>query len=151
MRRKGVFLFILFLLTAAVAGAQTAPAAQKAAPDASSIVGVWRTQADGLPFITLTVTDESGSLTGAVLFYFHRREQGQPVTSTPGQPEPLLNPRFDGQTLTFQVSHRRAHPPKSLSDPPVSFRLKLTGPNKAELVNEDEPSSVGLELLKTEY
>jgi hypothetical protein len=33
----------------------------------------------------------------------------------------------------------------------VSFRLKLTGPNKAELVNEDEPSSVGLELLKAEY
>jgi hypothetical protein len=151
MRIKSVFLFVLPLLIVATAAAQTTPTAQKSAPENSSIVGVWRAQADGLPFIALTVTDESGSLSGAVLFYFHRREQGQPITSTPGQPEPLFNPRFDGQTLTFQVSHRRAHPPKSLSDPPVSFRLKLTGPNKAELVNEDEPSSVGLELLKAEY
>jgi hypothetical protein len=150
MRIKTVFLFVLPLLIAAAAGAQTTPAAAKSAPDTAPIVGVWRAQADGLPFVTLTVTDESGTLAGAVLFYFHRREQGQPVTSTPGQPEPLFNPRFDGQTLTFQVSHRRAHPPGSLSDPPVSFRLKLTGANKGELINENEPSA-GFELLRADY
>jgi hypothetical protein len=72
MKIKTLFLFFLPLLIAAGAGAQT-PAARKAAPDTASIVGVWRAQADGLPFITLTVTDESGTLTGAVLFYFHRR------------------------------------------------------------------------------
>jgi hypothetical protein len=150
MRIKTVFLFVLPLLIAAAAGAQTTPAAAKSAPDTAPIVGVWRAQADGLPFVTLTVTDESGTLAGAVLFYFHRREQGQPVTSTPGQPEPLFNPRFDGQTLTFQVSHRRAHPPGSLSDPPVSFRLKLTGANKGELINENEPSAK-FELLRADY
>jgi hypothetical protein len=150
MRIKTVFLFVLPLLIAAAAGAQTTPAAAKSAPDTAPVVGVWRAQADGLPIVTLTVTDESGTLAGAVLFYFHRREQGQPVTSTPGQPEPLFNPRFDGQTLTFQVSHRRAHPPGSLSDPPVSFRLKLTGANKGELINENEPSAK-FELLRADY
>jgi hypothetical protein len=150
MRIKTVFLFVLPLLIAAAAGAQTTPAATKSAPDTAPVVGVWRAQADGLPIVTLTVTDESGTLAGAVLFYFHRREQGQPVTSTPGQPEPLFNPRFDGQTLTFQVSHRRAHPPGSLSDPPVSFRLKLTGANKGELINENEPSAK-FELLRADY
>jgi hypothetical protein len=151
MRIKGLFLFTLFLvIAAAAAGAQTTSATTESAPDTAHVVGVWRAQADGLPFITLTVTDEGGSLTGAVLFYLHRREQGHPVTSTPGQPEPLFNPKFDGQTLTFQVSHRRAHPPASLADAPVSFRLKLTGPNKGEFVNEDE-SSGGFELVRADY
>jgi hypothetical protein len=109
-----------------------------AALEKPSIAGVWRADADGLPFIALTVDNETGALAGAVLFYLHRNEKGQPVTSTPGIPEPLLNPIFDGTTLTFEVSHRRAHPPASLNDKPVSFRMKLTGPDSAEFVNANE-------------
>lgn len=120
------------------------------AADKASIVGVWRADMDGLPFITLTITNETGSLSGAVLFYLHRRDEGKPLISTPGIPEPLFNPKFDGKTLTFQVSHRRAHPPGSLSDAPVSFRLKLTGADKGELVNQNENSS-GLVLVRTDY
>jgi hypothetical protein len=105
------------------------------------IEGVWRADMDGLPAITLTVTTENGSLTGAVLFYLHRRDPGQAITATPGVPEPLFNLKFDGTTLTFQVSHRRAHPPRTLNDPPVTFRLKLDGADRGELVNEDERDS----------
>jgi len=106
---------------------------------------------DGLPFIALLITNENGGLSGAVLFYFHHRDAvGQPWTSTPGLPEPLFNPKFDGKTLTFQVSHRRAHPPRTLNDPPVSFRFKLMGANRGELVNENEASPVTV-LVRSEY
>jgi hypothetical protein len=112
--------------------------AEKPAP-ASAITGVWRGDYDGLPGVVIVVTDEGDTLTGAVLFYFHTREDvNHPWKSSPGIPEPMLNPKFDGTTLTFQIGHRRAHPPGSLGDPPVSFHLKLIGPDKAEAQNERE-------------
>lgn len=105
---------------------------------------------DGLPVVTLTITNETGTLSGAVLFYLHRRDEGKPVTSTPGIPEPLFNLKFEGQILTFQVSHRRAHPPRTLSDPPVTFRLKLIGADKSGLINENE-TGPELTMVRTDY
>jgi hypothetical protein len=127
--------------------------AQTSSASAASIEGVWRCQMEGLPAVTLTLTDEGGGLTGAVLFYLHRREPGQAVTATPGVPEPLFNPRFDGKTLTFQVSHRRAHPPGSLQDGPVNFALKLDGADRAEFVNENEhdPNAPVYMLVRSAY
>lgn len=159
MKIKSLFPVVLLVLIAAAVCAQSPQSKQTAAtPDPSRIVGVWRAQADGLPFVTLTITNETGSLSGAMLFYLHMRNQGQPATSTPGIPEPLFNPKFDGTTLTFQISHRRAHPPGSLSDPPVSFRLAVTGANQAGLINEREPQrddasagSSGLPMARTDY
>ena len=114
------------------------------------INGVWRGQVNGLPAVTLVVTDEGGSLAGGVLFYFRQRaNENSPWTATPGLPEPLLNPKFDGKTLTFQISHRRAHPPGSLNDPPVPFHLTLVGPDKAELLNQSEGPA--LRLTRSEY
>ena len=77
------------------------------------------------------------------------------MTSSPGIPEPLFNLKFEGRTLTFQVSHRRAHPPRTLDDPPVSFRLKPSDTDKGgltmgELTNETEGSS-GLPMVRTDY
>lgn len=149
-------LFSVSVLTAMLAATGLSQASQPAdpinTPDAA-ITGIWRCQMEGLPAVTLTVTNEGGSLTGAVLFYLHRREPGQPVTATPGVPEPLLHPSFDGKTFTFQVSHRRAHPPKSLNDAPVTFALRLSGPDKAELLNESEndPNAPVYEFAKSDY
>jgi hypothetical protein len=112
-----------------------------------AIEGVWRVQMDGLPAVTLNVTYETGALNGAILFYLLRREPGQAETSSPGVPQPLIGPKFDGTMLTFAVSHRQAHPPASLNTPPVNFRMRLTGPGKAELINETE-SSRAIEILK---
>jgi hypothetical protein len=144
------------VLTAMLLATGLSQASQPADPTSSqnaAITGIWRCQMEGLPAVTLTVTDEGGSLTGAVLFYLHRREPGQPVTATPGVPEPLFHPSFDGKTFTFQVSHRRAHPPNSLNDPPVTFQLKLDGTRKAELVNENEedPNAPVFILEKSAY
>lgn len=103
----------------------------------SSFTGVWRGQMDGLPAVVLNITDESGRLSGAALFYLHKRKTvKEPYTSTPGIPEPMFNLRSSGQVLQFEISHRRAHPPRTSYDPPVHFRLTMTGPDKVELVLE---------------
>jgi hypothetical protein len=98
-----------------------------------AVVGIWRGELDNLPAVTLNITDEAGPLQGAMLFYLIRRDEGKPPTSSPGVPEPLLNPQFDGKSLTFQLSHRHAHA-DTTSDPPVTFRLELTGPDEAKLI-----------------
>jgi hypothetical protein len=117
---------------------------------AKSIVGVWRAQMGGLPVVTLTITDEGSKLEGALLFYLLRRDDKGAAAASPGVPEPLLNPSFDGKVLTFQISHRRAHPPGSLGDPPVSLSLTLTGANSGSLVNKSE-ASPPLQLTRSDY
>jgi hypothetical protein len=113
-------------------------------------VGVWRGQMDGLPAVTLNITDEGGRLSGAVVFYLIKRSSvmSEPTTSTPGPPEPLFKPRMEGNALVFEVSHRRAHPPATVADPPVHFRLKLIDVDKAELVNETENSDSRAVLIR---
>jgi len=121
------------------AEAQIPQATSSSTTAASPITGVWRAQMDGLPAFTLVVTDEGGELQGAILFYLIRRgKPGEPATATPGIPEPIFHPAFDGKTLRFQVSHRRAHPPRTLSDPPVTFELTLTDDGKAQVSNLNE-------------
>jgi hypothetical protein len=152
------WLVILASLVVAVSGrAQNAPGPQ---PPAAQLTGVWRAEADGLPAVVLVVSDESGNLTGAIMFYFHVRDAvDKPYRSTPGLPEPIFNLKFDGESLTFQVSHRRAHPPRTLSDPPVTMRLKLTGTNasgqvQGELTNLSERSSSTMPpaiMVKSDY
>jgi hypothetical protein len=132
-------------LSAALSGQSTSK--QKASP----ILGVWRAQMNGLPMVTLTITDEGGSVAGAALFYLLRRDEKGAVSSSAGIPEPLLDPVFDGKVLTFQMSHRRAHPPGSLADPPANFRLTLTGENKGEFVNKSEEGSPAIPLVKSDY
>lgn len=115
-------------------------------------VGVWRGQFDGLPGVDLVINNEGGQLHGAVLFYLHMRQDAKsPYTSTPGLPEPLFDLKLEGQTLKFEVSHRRAHPPRTLHDAPATFDLKLIGPDKAELVNETESGGPAVVLTRSEY
>jgi hypothetical protein len=54
-------------------------------------------------------------------------------------------------TLIFQVSHRRAHPPATLLDAPVGYRLKLAEPNQGVLLGENENSPVTIVMTKSEY
>jgi hypothetical protein len=150
MRSRIVLMWVAMTMLACGCAAQASGSGDSSV---APVVGIWRAKMEGLPAITMTVTDEGGSLTGAVLFYLHRREPGQPVTATPGVPEPLFHPQFDVKTLTFQVSHRRAHPPGSLQDGPVTFRLMLDGAGNAALVNESEPDprAPAFVLVKSAY
>ena len=60
----------------------------------------------------------------------------------------MIEPSFDGKTLSFKVSHRYAHPPRTLDDPPVSFRLELTGSDKAKLLAPESPT---LDMVRQKY
>lgn len=124
---------------------------QSAAQNTSKFTGVWRGQFDNLPGVDLVLTDEGGQLHGAMLFYLHKRPNTtSPYISTPGLPEPIFNLRIQDQTLHFQVSHRRAHPPASLHDAPKDFELKLTGADQSELMNKSE-GAPGLTMKRSEY
>ena len=118
-----------------------------AADENSAVTGVWRAQMEGLPALVMTISDEGGDLAGAILFYLIRRDEGQPPRSTPGIPEPLFNLKFDGKALDFSVSHRRAHGPQTAHDPPVSFRLKVTGQDEGMLVREKDEAG-GIRVLR---
>jgi hypothetical protein len=147
MRTRTISIALSLLIGVAAGSAQGNPAAT---PAHSPLVGVWRADYDGLPGVVLVVTDEGGAVSGAVLFYFHTRvDVNHPWTSTPGIPEPVLLPSLDGNTLRFEISHRRAHPPRTLSDPPMPFHLRLLGPDKAELQNEREGSP--LVMTRSDY
>ncbi|MGC1296063.1 MAG: hypothetical protein WA869_13595 [Alloacidobacterium sp.] len=151
MRAKQRYICLLWLMFTVIAYSQAALSAQATlTQETTPILGVWRAQMDGLPAVTLTITNEGGRLAGAVLFYLLRRDEKGTASSSPGIPEPLLNPTFDGKVLTFQISHRRAHPPRTLTDPPANFRLTLTGTNKGEFVNKDEDSPA-IQLVRSDY
>jgi hypothetical protein len=118
----------LFVLLSLLCAARS-PVLSAASNDA--LVGLWSGKLEGLTAVRMTIEEHDGKLMGAVLFYMIRRDPGVAPTASPGFPTPMISPSFDGKTLTFKVSHKHAHPPRSLNDPPVDFRLELTGPDKA--------------------
>lgn len=114
-------------------------------------VGVWRGQFDGLPGVDMVISNEGDHLAGGILFYLHTRSDVKsPWTSRPGLPEPMLKVRLAGQTLHFEVSHRRAHPPATLQDAPKEFTLRLIAPDRAELVNQSE-GAPEVVMIRSDY
>jgi hypothetical protein len=71
--------------------------AQSAKP---ALLGVWRGTLDGLPGVTLTLANDTGEIGGTVVFYGINGEAHQIVLI---QPHTLLNPRLEGDTLSFQI------------------------------------------------
>lgn len=144
-------LIVLFMPAAPVFG-QAPLSPQPRENDFSKFVGVWRGEFDGLPGVDIVISDEGGQMTGGILFYLHlRRDVNSPYTSKPGLPEPMFAMQLEGKTLSFQVSHRHAHAPGSLNDPPVHFHLSLMEPGKAVLANENEGSGPPLVLIRSDY
>jgi len=129
--------------TLLLVGLLSAPAARAAG---STIAGTWRGKMYGLPAVVLRVKDEGGTLSGTITFYFlHRKTESDPweVDTKHANPLPLLDAKFDGKALSFQVSHKEAHPPRTLNDPPSSFQLQLTGEGQAALRNLTEDAAAG--------
>jgi hypothetical protein len=145
------FRLLVLSLLLALAPQSSKPQNTGTPSDMSKFVGVWRGQFDNLPGVDLVIDDEGGSLHGAVVFYLHKRtDTNSPYTAMPGLPGPLLNLRAESQILLFQLSHRLAHPPRTLHDPPINFQLKLTGADQAELINESEGAR-GLPMKRTDF
>ena len=91
----------------------------------------------------MTISNEGGGLSGAILFYMIRRDENQAVRSSPGIPEPLFRIKVKGDTLHFEVSHKRSHGARTASDPPVKFRLVVKAPGEGVLYNENDPETPG--------
>ena len=102
-------------------------------------VGVWKGSEGELPVVTITIEQWNGKLTGAILFYLIRRESNGTQTASPGVPEPLLDVSRVGNTVTFDVSHRNAHPPRTLNDPPVQFKLQIKDSKSGTLTGPESP------------
>jgi hypothetical protein len=117
----------------------------------SPVAGTWRGKMYDLPAITLTVKDDGGKLSGTIVFYFlHRNTEHDPwqVDMTHATPLALIDPEFDGKTLRFRVSHKEAHPPRTLNDPPSSFQMRLTRKGHAELLNLTEHQGLALKMVR---
>jgi hypothetical protein len=115
-----------------------------AASAANNLVGVWHGEYRGLPWVTVTLTQHGGALSGAILFYLRRKMPGTAETATAGTPEPLLDQQFDGKTLTFRVSARHADPPKTLDDPPIVMTMEIIDHDHARLMNKEDPQLTGM-------
>jgi hypothetical protein len=125
-----------------------APAAIAADP---VIAGTWRGKMHDLPAVVLSVKDEGGRLSGTVVFHFFQWDDVHDVWKVDTKhsfPLPLIDPKFEGKTFTFEVSHREAHPPQTLNDPPASFQMWLTGENEARLKNLTEDQGEGLKMTR---
>jgi len=117
----------------------------------SPVAGTWRGKLHNLPAITLTVNNNDGKLSGTILFYFlHRNTEQDPwqADAAHSMTLPLIAPEFDGTILSFQVSHKEAHPPRTLNDPPSSFQMRLTGKSEGELVNLTGKKTPPLKLVR---
>jgi hypothetical protein len=151
MRNTFIPLLLATLLVPVCANGQQGGLDANPDQNPPTFVGIWRGQFDNLPGVDLVITDEGSELHGAVLFYLHQRANtNSPYASAPGLPEPILNLRLKDGALFFQVSHRLAHPPRTLHDAPINFQLKLVAPNRAELINESEGAPV-VQMKCSEY
>jgi hypothetical protein len=102
----------------------------------SSIAGTWQGKLHNLPAITLTLHETGGKVSGNIVFYFIRNNGAgfYEDSKSAGAPTELMNTSFDGKTLTFEVSHRNAHPPRTLNDTePVRFQMEITGKDEGQL------------------
>lgn len=106
--------------------------------DYAKFLGVWRVQEAGVSALVMTISDEGGGLSGAILFYMIRKDDNQPVRSSPGIPEPLFRFKAKGDTLHFQVSHRRSHGARTANDAPVKFRLLVKTSGEGVLYNDND-------------
>lgn len=116
----------------------------KVVSGAKDFVGVWHGEYRNLPWVTVTIAQDGGTLSGAILFYLHRKTPGTAETATPGIPEPMLNPQFEGKTLTFRVSARHAHPPETLDNLPIVMMMEFIDRDHTRLINKDDPHLTGL-------
>lgn len=97
----------------------------------SPIAGVWTAELKDKPFIKLTVNDNSGKLSGNIVFYMLAQENG--TWSVKGDdPVGLINPRLEGQAFVFEVVHARKHGSTDPADQEIkTFRMQLTGKDRS--------------------
>ena len=121
----------------------------------SLFAGTWEGTMNDLPGIDLKIEDADGKISGVMIFFFQERSDASaPWHVASESPVPLLAPRVDGKTLTFDVQHHKCHTCPELG-PNVKFHMELAGPNEALLSraeNEEQEKNkeygAGLKLVR---
>ncbi len=147
MKLASLLLVALFLVPLAASAQTLAPSSEQ------QWDGVWRSQLDGQPNFDVVISQEGRQIAGTILFYLHKRkdEHSPWVVTASGPGEPMLNIQQHGNTLSFDISHRRAHPPRTLHDPPIHFVFQLDAPGKAELLNSAQLTGHNFTLVRSDY
>ena len=69
----------------------------------SEWIGVWEGRLDGQPSVTLTLARDTGQLSGTLVLNIIKKEDGGQPHVAAVEPHALINPRVDGNSLSFGV------------------------------------------------
>jgi hypothetical protein len=119
MKRRILAASFLAAVLACAAAAESAGIAQW--------IGVWQGKLDGQPGATLTLAQDTGDLGGTLVLNIVEKQNGGQAYVAASEPHTLVNPRLDGNTLTFAV--RRLGSSGGL----MSFTVVLTPEGKARI------------------
>ena len=129
------------------------PAASALLQANSPFAGTWEGKLNDHPGIDLTISEAGGKVSGTVVFYVQERgEPASPLRVTGEDPVPLLTPRVEAKTLTFEVQPH-TYQEGAEPGPKVKFRLDIAGPNELRLwklddQGMDESPGPGLRLTR---
>jgi hypothetical protein len=121
MRKAAVYLAALLLIIAGVLLLMGPPLRAQSVGKVDP-PGIWRGTLEGVPSVTLTLADDTGSLDGTIVFYGLDGETHKVVAM---EPHTLIHPTLDGNALTFQV--------KRLDATLITVKVVFITPTKAEL------------------
>lgn len=113
--------------------------------DNPQMAGVWRATLHNQPCILMNVHDTNGNLSGDIIFYLLKLENGE-WHATGSDPIPLIRPRIEGNYFVFEVTHAKKHGSTDPADQELkTFRMELAGKNKGIFRNAMEGQDLTLE------
>lgn len=120
-------------------------AAIPAKADTQQIAGVWRATLHDQPCILINVHDSEGKLSGTIIFYLLKLENGSWHVAT-ADPIPLIHPRIEGNYFVFEVVHAKKQGSTDPADQELkTFRMELAGSNKGIFHNAIEGQDLTLQ------
>jgi hypothetical protein len=117
----------------------------------SQFTGTWEGKMNDQPAVAITLATGGGKVGGTIVFYFQRLgKDGKWHVEGDNRAQPLIDPRIDGNILSFEVLHHKQHGSAELG-PNKKFRLEVTGANEARLREAGKPDDMpghGLKLVR---
>lgn len=139
MNRKVLFSVFLLLLAVSAAVASYTRASQNRT--AASLTGVWKgnlREAPAVPAVELSLNIQAGRLGGKVVFY-KVADSGAGAEIKGKVEEPLIDPVFDGQVLSFKVKREDGSFFKG--------KVKFVAEHEAVLLYDDQDTGDELSMI----
>jgi len=94
-----------------------------AAENDSPIAGTWQGKMEDVPVVTLTLKDDHGTLSGAMISYKIVNDGSGPQVAGKSSTD-MISPKLDGKIFSYQV--------KDSNGDLVSYQMELTGKNEGK-------------------